>query len=62
MKNIILTGFMGSGKTEVGKRLAQRLGYAFLDTDKLIEEKQGKVYQKYSEKRESHLLESLRLK
>ena len=51
MKNIILTGFMGSGKTEVGKRLAQRLGYAFLDTDKLIEEKQGKVYQKYSEKR-----------
>jgi shikimate kinase len=42
MKNIILTGFMGSGKTEVGKRLAQRLGYAFLDTDKLIEEKTGK--------------------
>ena len=33
---------MGSGKTEVGKRLAQRLGYAFLDTDKLIEEKTGK--------------------
>jgi shikimate kinase len=42
MKNIILTGFMGSGKTEVGKRLAQRLGYVFLDTDKLIEEKTGK--------------------
>lgn len=42
MKNIILTGFMGSGKTEVGKMLAQRLGYAFLDTDKLIEEKTGK--------------------
>ncbi len=33
---------MGSGKTEVGKRLAERLGYAFLDTDKLIEEKTGK--------------------
>ncbi len=42
MKNIILTGFMGSGKTEVGKKLAQRLGYTFIDTDNLIEEKAGK--------------------
>src|SRR3990170_5346162 len=40
--NIILTGFMGSGKTEVGKRLAKRLGYTFIDTDLLIEEKTGK--------------------
>ena len=40
--NIILTGFMGSGKTAVGKRLAKRLGYTFLDTDLLIEEKTGK--------------------
>ena len=36
-KNIILTGFMGVGKTSVGTRLAQDLGYAFVDTDKLIE-------------------------
>ena len=40
--NIILTGFMGSGKTEVGKRLAERLGYTFIDTDLLIEKKTGK--------------------
>ena len=40
--NIILTGFMGSGKTAVGKRLAKRLGYTSLDTDLLIEEKTGK--------------------
>ena len=33
---------MGSGKTEVGKRLAKRLGYTFIDTDLLIEEKTGK--------------------
>ena len=33
---------MGSGKTAVGKRLAKRLGYTFLDTDLLIEEKTGK--------------------
>ncbi len=40
--NIVLTGFMGSGKTEIGKRLARRLGYTFIDTDQLIEEKTGK--------------------
>ena len=32
-KNIILTGFMGTGKTTVGKRVAEILGYEFLDTD-----------------------------
>ncbi len=42
MKNIILIGFMGSGKTEVGKRLAERLGYQFVDTDNIIEKKTGK--------------------
>lgn len=36
-KNIILTGFMGVGKTSVGTRLAADLGYAFVDTDVLIE-------------------------
>lgn len=41
MKNIVLIGFMGSGKTEVGKRLAERLSYTFVDTDRLIEEKRG---------------------
>ena len=35
--NIILTGFMGSGKTTVGKLLARRLNYDFVDTDALIE-------------------------
>jgi len=36
-KNIILTGFMGVGKTSVGTQLAKDLGYAFVDTDTLIE-------------------------
>ena len=31
--NIILTGFMGTGKTAVGKRLAKRLGWIFVDID-----------------------------
>jgi shikimate kinase len=39
-KNIILTGFMGVGKTSVGKLLAKDLGYAFVDTDVLIESDQ----------------------
>jgi shikimate kinase len=36
-KNIVLTGFMGVGKTSVGTRLAADLGYAFVDVDTLIE-------------------------
>ena len=36
-KNIILTGFMGVGKTRVGTQLAKDLGYTFVDTDTLIE-------------------------
>lgn len=36
-KNIILTGFMGVGKTSVGTQLAKDLGYAFVDIDRLIE-------------------------
>ena len=39
--NIILTGFMGTGKTAVGKRLAKRLGWDFVDLDQLIEESAG---------------------
>lgn len=35
--NIIVTGFMGTGKTSVGKLLARRLGWHFVDVDKLIE-------------------------
>lgn len=42
MRPIMLTGFMGTGKSEVGRRLAQRLGRAFVDTDHLIEERAGK--------------------
>jgi shikimate kinase len=36
-RNIILTGFMATGKTAVGMRLAERLGYVFVDLDALIE-------------------------
>jgi len=39
--NIVLIGFMGSGKSSVGKALAKRLGYDFIDTDMMIEKKAG---------------------
>lgn len=41
-RNVILIGFMGTGKTSVGESLAEALGYAFADTDDLIEKKAGK--------------------
>jgi shikimate kinase len=41
MKNIILIGFMGTGKTSTGKALSSRLGYAFLDLDQAIEAAAG---------------------
>lgn len=40
-KNIILIGFMGSGKTSVGKVLAGHLSYRFCDTDEMLERKAG---------------------
>jgi len=52
-KNIILTGFMGVGKTSVGTQLAKDLGYAFVDTDTLIEADQHMtittIFAKYGE-------------
>lgn len=41
-KNIVLIGFMGSGKSTVGRELHQRLGYPWIDTDHLIEQRQRK--------------------
>lgn len=41
MRNVVLIGFMGTGKTSTGKMLAQRLGCAFIDMDVKIEEEAG---------------------
>jgi shikimate kinase len=41
--NIIITGFMGTGKTTVGKRVAAALGYDFVDTDELIVARSGQT-------------------
>ena len=42
MKNIILTGFMGTGKTTIGLELARQLRRPFLDMDTEIEARAGK--------------------
>jgi len=52
--NIVLIGFMGSGKTTAGKILAASLGWPFLDTDTMIEEETGlpikKIFACYGER------------
>ena len=40
--NLVLTGFMGTGKTVVGQAVAQRLGREFVDMDELIVRRVGK--------------------
>jgi shikimate kinase len=40
--NLALVGFMGTGKSAVGRLVATELGFAFVDTDELIEERVGR--------------------
>jgi shikimate kinase len=41
LSRIVLTGFMGAGKSTLGRKLAQRIGYTFIDTDILLTKEQG---------------------
>ena len=43
MRSIVLIGFMCTGKSVVGRRLARDLHFQFVDTDRVIEEKIGKT-------------------
>jgi len=53
-KNIVITGFMGTGKSVVAKELARKLKMEFIDTDRIIEERQGTsiadIFARYGEK------------
>lgn len=42
-RNVILIGMPGAGKSTVGVVLAKRLGYAFLDSDLVIQNKEGRL-------------------
>ena len=65
-KNVVLTGFMGSGKTSVGLRLSYRLRRPVEDTDKLIERREGRTIneifaregEEYFRQQETELLKS----
>lgn len=52
-RNVILIGFMGSGKTTVGRNLAELTGEDFIDVDEYIEEQQGctvqEIFDRYGE-------------
>lgn len=43
MGNIVLTGMPGAGKSTVGVVLAKKLGYTFLDTDLIIQERESRL-------------------
>lgn len=53
MDNIFLVGMMGSGKSVTGKKLAEMLGYSFVDLDERIQQKNGRtitdIFQKEGE-------------
>ncbi|EGD52264.1 Shikimate kinase [Thermoanaerobacter ethanolicus JW 200] len=53
MKNIVLTGFMATGKTTVGKKVATTMSFGFIDTDKMIEKMANMtvsdIFEKYGE-------------
>ena len=53
MNNIVLCGFMGCGKSTVGRNIARKTGKKFLDMDSYIEKKAGmtvsEIFDKYGE-------------
>ena len=54
-RNIVLVGFMGSGKSTLGRLLQKELGWPLLSTDEYIEEQEGrKIAQVFKDSGESH--------
>ncbi len=53
MKNIILIGMMGSGKTAIGETLSEKLNRPFIDTDQIIEKREknsiANIFELYGE-------------
>jgi shikimate kinase len=59
---IFLVGFMCSGKSTVGKLLANKLGYTFWDIDQVIEEREGKSIEEIFKDRGEEYFRSLEKK
>jgi len=61
MQNIILVGFMGTGKTSIGRELAKRRGMEFIDLDDVIEEREHmKIADIFKEKGEPYFRQAER--
>jgi shikimate kinase len=59
MRNIVLVGFMGTGKTTVGRELAKKLGMEFIDLDDVIEDaEQMKIPEIFKAKGETYFREA----
>ncbi|MCQ2957449.1 MAG: shikimate kinase [Candidatus Gastranaerophilales bacterium] len=55
MKNIVLVGLMGAGKSTVGKILADKLSFSFIDTDEFIEQQEStKITEIFAKKGETY--------
>ena len=55
MKRIFLVGFMGSGKSTVGRNLAEKINWDFVDLDEVIEKREGlTISQIFEEKGEEY--------
>src|SRR5258708_9029773 len=53
--NVILGGFMGAGKSSVGRRLARRMGRCFVETDDMITAREGRsIPEIFAERGEAH--------
>ena len=53
--NVILVGFMGAGKSSVGRLLARRLGRCFVETDDMITAREGRsIPEIFAERGEAH--------
>jgi len=59
LNRVLLVGFMGSGKTSVGRTLADRLGWRFIDFDNAIEKAAGASIPELFEKRGEQYFRSL---
>ena len=59
MKIIAASGTPGTGKTTLSKRLAKKLGYFYLDVNKLIIK--NKLYEGYDKKRKTKVVDVSRL-
>ncbi len=59
-RNIVLTGFMGTGKSTVGRLLAARLDRRFVDTDTMIEERLGPIPRIFADRGEEAFREAER--